>query len=220
MSNATRQVRLSFVCPLVQGTAARPTRRLHFARKFLQSIPAEQVLGIRAQVLQDIGRAEVTQDWSSIIKKYGTHYVSEVRVGGLVQAKYTDDARCSAVCTKKAAKKATATMPDSIKYLVGITAPLDFEDNFVAPEAEIYSVGGDPDLGVGCQLLTGCTPYNVRAWSSKVFAQSVPYAVVLTPISMLFSNGIGRMNRCLSIDTALGAPPPPGATCIMRVPAP
>ena len=37
-----------------------------------------------------------------------------------------------------------------------------------------------------------------------MFAQSAPYAVVLTPISLLFSNGVGRLNRCLSIDTALG----------------
>jgi hypothetical protein len=185
-----------------------PAHHLHGTctlRKHLQLIPAEKkVLGIRAQVLKDIGQAEITQDWGGIIKKYGTHYVSEVYVGGLMQSKFTTETSCAAICAKKADRKPTASMSDTIKYLVGVTAPLDFEDNFVAPRAEIYSAGGDPDLGVGCQLLTGCTPYNLRAWSSAVFAQSVPYAVVLTPISMLFSNGIGRMNRCLSIDTALG----------------
>ncbi len=158
-------------------------------------------------MLQDIGRAEITQDWDAVIKKYGTHYVSEVRVGGLVEAMYLNDARCSSVCARKKSSKPIASVLDSMRYLAGFTTPRDFEDNLIAPDASVYSVGGDPDFGVGCLNLIGCTPYNIRSWQSQVFAQSAPYAVVLTPISLLFSNGIGRMNRCLAIDTALGMPP-------------
>jgi hypothetical protein len=168
----------------------------------------DQVLGIRTEVLQDISRAEITQDWDSIIKKYGTHYVSEVRVGGLMEAFYLNESTCSSVCAQKQRSKPVASVSDSLKYLSGITAPRDFEDNFVAPDSTILSVGGDPDFGVGCQSLVACTPYNIRSWQSQVFAQSAPYAVVLTPISLLFSNGIGQMNRCLALDTALGTLPP------------
>ena len=163
-----------------------------------------KVLGIRQQVLDDISQAELTQNWDAVIEKYGTHYVSEVRVGGLMEAVDVDDAGCASVCRKKSNAKPTASMLSSIDYLSGITDAHNFEDNFVAPQATVYSVGGDPDLGVGCVVLDACTPYNMRAWQSKVFAQSAAYAVVLTPISLLFSNGIGRLNRCLSIDTALG----------------
>ncbi len=163
-----------------------------------------QVLGIRTQVLADISRAELSQDWDAVIKKYGTHYVSEVRVGGLMEAALMHDGRCSSVCANQKSSKPIASVSDSIQYLSGNTGAREFEDNFIAPKAPVYSVGGDPDLGVGCQYLDACTPYNVRSWQSQVFAQSAPYAVVLTPISLLFSNGIGRMNRCLSIDTALG----------------
>ncbi len=168
-----------------------------------------KVLGIRTEVLDAISRAEITQDWDAVVKKYGTHYVSEVRVGGLVEAFYINDARCSSVCAKKKSPKPYASVLDSIKYLTGVMKAGDFEDNFISADAAVSSVGGDPDFGVGCLKLGACTPYNIRAWQSKVFAQSAPYAVVLTPISLLFSNGIGRMNRCLSIDTALGMHPPP-----------
>ncbi len=167
----------------------------------------EQVLGIRAQVLKDISDAEISQDWDAVIKKYGTHYVSEVRVGGLMQVIVSNDGSCSSVCENQKSSKPTASVSASIEYLTGNTGARQFEDNFIAPKAPIYSVGGDPDLGVGCTSFESCTPYNVRSWQNKVFAQSAPYAVVLTPISLLFSNGIGRMNRCLSIDTALGNPP-------------
>ncbi len=160
-------------------------------------------------MLDDISRAELTQDWDAVIKKYGTHYVSEVRVGGLVEAMYINDARCSSVCANKNSPKPIASVFDSIRYLTGSIQAGDFEDNFISADATVYSVGGDPDFGVGCLNLGACKPYNIRSWQSKVFAQSAPYAVVLTPISLLFSNGIGRMNRCLSIDTALGMRPLP-----------
>lgn len=167
----------------------------------------EKVLGIRTQVLRDIGQAEISQDWSSIIKKYGTHYVSEVRVGGLVEATYLNDGLCSTVCANRKAAKPVASLSETFQYLTNAVGSRQFEDNYVAPKVAVYSVGGDPDLGVGCISLEGCTPYNIRSWQSKVFAQSAPYAVVLTPISLLFSNGIGRLNRCLAIDTALGNAP-------------
>jgi hypothetical protein len=125
-------------------------------------------------------------------------------VGGLLEIKNLNDASCSSVCARKNDAKPTASLLDTIKYLTGNLVARDFEDSYSAPKAEVVSIGGDPDLGVGCLSLEACTPYNIRSWQSKVFAQSVPYAVVLTPISLLFSNGIGRKNRCLSIDTALG----------------
>jgi hypothetical protein len=74
--------------------------------------------------------------------------VSEVRVGGLMQAIDVENAACSAVCAKKSDTKPTASMADSINYLTGSNDARTFEDNFVAPKAYVYSVGGDPDLGV------------------------------------------------------------------------
>ena len=133
-----------------------------------------QVLGIRTQVLADISRAELSQDWDAVIKKYGTHYVSEVRVGGLMEAALMHDGRCSSVCADQKSSKPIASVSDSIQYLSGNTGAREFEDNFIAPKAPVYSVGGDPDLGVGCQYLDACTPYNVRSWQSKVFAQVGP----------------------------------------------
>ena len=89
-------------------------------------------------MLQDISQAELTQNWDAVIAKcllacfpavqlcnilrmYGTHYVSEVRVGGLMQAFDVIDAGCAVVCERKAAAKPTASMLISINYLSGKT---------------------------------------------------------------------------------------------------
>jgi hypothetical protein len=193
-SNATSANQVIFIAP---GPHAMPNKANN----------VEKVLGIRSQVLKDISQAETTQDWSAVIKKYGTHYVSEVRVGGLVEATYLNDGLCSTVCSNRKAAKPVASLSETFQYLTNAVGSRQFEDNYVAPKVAVSSVGGDPDLGVGCISLEGCTPYNIRSWQSKVFAQSAPYAVVLTPLSLLFSNGIGRLNRCLAIDTALGNAP-------------
>jgi hypothetical protein len=78
----------------------------------------EKVLGIRTQVLKDISQAEITQDWSAVIKKYGTHYVSEVRVGGLVEATHLNDGLCSTVCANRKAVKPVASLSDTFQYVV------------------------------------------------------------------------------------------------------